>query len=162
MPCRSALNLAVTDGHTTLVSRVIVSTIADDKPKAASLYFSVGSCFRKCSDGVYRMRHTDKDETVVIVASEMLTPVTEDWVQIPTNHILLISDRGNVLFVRFDVEQCINDALYDIEAARAGLFAIVAMCSEPIVGWVFDLDGKCVSMHFQWLSYWVKLIRYRM
>jgi len=65
---------------------------------------SAGSSFSKCVDGEYRMRHTDNFENVVIVASERLTTVVEDWVQIPPNHVILVSHQMNVLLVPITVD----------------------------------------------------------
>ena len=61
--------------------------------QAASLYFSCGSMWTKCSDGEYRMRHTNHKEDVVIIASERLTSVEEDWVQVPNNHIVVVTKK---------------------------------------------------------------------
>jgi len=161
----SLLNFAVSDGRTTLVSRIVVDTndvaatnnssscntvnssttttttttsnnennennennknnnndndkSKENKPKEptynnnnqqlaqpASLYFSAGSNFVKCSDGKYRMRHSNMNEDVVIVASERLSEVREDWVEVPVNHILLISHKTNILLFPVNVEK---------------------------------------------------------
>jgi len=111
----SILNFAVSDGKTTLVSRVFVSTQKDDKRKPATLYFSIGSRFAQCTDGVYRMRQTNMDENVVIVSSERLTPVTEDWVSVPENHILLISHKSNILLFAVDVHGELKKAKLEMQ-----------------------------------------------
>ena len=61
------------------------------------MYYSVGTVFERCKDGLYRMKHQDMRENVVIVSSEKLTCVLEDWVPVPNNHILSISPSQNVL-----------------------------------------------------------------
>ena len=48
------------------------------------------------------MRHTNMVEDVIIVASERLTPVIEDWVEVPVNHLVLISHKTNVLIFPID------------------------------------------------------------
>ena len=112
----STLNFSVSDGNTTLVSRIYTNSkqkVNDDnadeykedaKSKAASLYFSCGSMWAKCSDKEYRMRHTNMNEDVVIIASERLSMNVEDWVEVPSNHILLVSNKTNVLLFPIDVE----------------------------------------------------------
>merc|ERR1712072_159140 len=73
---RSLLNFAVTDGRTVLITKY-----SHGSTTCASLYFSVGSTFGRCDDGIYRMKHHLRDEDVVIVCSERLTVVHEDWVE---------------------------------------------------------------------------------
>ena len=102
----SILNFAVSDGNTTLVSRIYTNNQQkqNGKNKGASLYFSCGSMWAKCSDKEYRMRHTNRNEDVVIIASERLSMNIEDWVEVPSNHILLVSNKANVLLFPINVE----------------------------------------------------------
>ncbi|ETO17778.1 hypothetical protein RFI_19535, partial [Reticulomyxa filosa] len=115
----SMLNFAVSDGKTTLVSRLCVSTLKDPQPrKPATLYFSIGSRFAQCTDGVYRMQQSNMDEDVVIVSSERLTPVTEDWVSVPENHILLITHKANILLFAVDVNAELKKAKLEMKQAK--------------------------------------------
>ncbi len=79
--------------------------VEEEKSKAASLYFSCGSMWAKCSDNEYRMRHINMNEDVVIIASERLSLNFEDWVEVPHNHILLVSNKTNVLSFPINVER---------------------------------------------------------
>ena len=118
----STLNFAVSDGNTTLVSRIYINSKINNKTnqneekqendnenkkksKAASLYFSCGSMWAKCSDNEYRMRHTNMNEDVVIIASERLSMCYEDWVEVPHNHIVLISNKTNVLLFPINIDK---------------------------------------------------------
>ncbi|PVZ99543.1 hypothetical protein BB558_004469 [Smittium angustum] len=89
----SMMNFAVTDGVTVVCTRYISSK----KYEAASLYFSSGSEFRSESDGRYRMIRANKRDKSVVVASEPLTFERNDWLVIPTNTLLVITPKMNVL-----------------------------------------------------------------
>lgn len=93
----SLLNFALTDGVSVIVTRVVLS--GDEDTVGASLYFSCGSAWAESDveKGVYRMIQCDRREHVVIVASERLSPVTEDWLEVPDNHVLQINASMNVL-----------------------------------------------------------------
>jgi len=108
----------VSDGKTTLVSRICCSTLKGAERKPASLYFSIGSRFAQCTDGAYRMRQTNMEEDVVIVSSERLTPVTEDWVTVPENHIVLISHKSNVLLFAVDIKAEYEKARLELKCAK--------------------------------------------
>jgi len=79
-----ALNFAVSDGRSTIVSRY-----ARDLEKGpASLHYSAGSRYRcEGEDGEMEPAGAEPP-AVVIVASEPLTRHPEDWVAIPPNHTL--------------------------------------------------------------------------
>eukprot|EP00743_Colponemidia_sp_Colp-15_P005046 GILK01005433.1.p1 GENE.GILK01005433.1~~GILK01005433.1.p1 ORF type:complete len:300 (-),score=34.18 GILK01005433.1:182-1081(-) len=91
----SLLNFAVSDGKTIIATRYV----NNDKADAASLYYSSGTKFEVDSDGVYRMLHRHKREHVVIIASERLTSVLEDWVEVPRNHLVMVTPDANVLLI---------------------------------------------------------------
>ena len=137
----SNLNFAVSDGQTTLVSRVYLSHKVNDNEeskeqeqnekrnerkggrytdlsKGASLYFSCGSMWAKCSDNEYRMRHTNMNEDVVIIASERLSMCHEDWVEVPKNHIVLVSAKTNVLLFPMNLEKELEKFEADIKSAE--------------------------------------------
>lgn len=89
----SLLNFAVTDGSTVVVSRYITSKTDE----AASLHFSCGSSFVESFPGEYRMERLDKNQDVIMVASEPLTFEREDWTAVPTNSILTIKKQTILL-----------------------------------------------------------------
>ncbi|KAF7721291.1 hypothetical protein EC973_004967 [Apophysomyces ossiformis] len=89
----SLLNFAVTDG----ASVVCVRYTSSKTEEAASLYFSSGTRFECYRPGHYRMVKADRREDMVVVASEPLTFEKADWLTIPTNNILVITPKLNVL-----------------------------------------------------------------
>eukprot|EP01084_Bolivina_argentea_P000472 884_1 len=124
----STLNFALSDGNTTLVSRIYINSKCknneqkedenNEKSKAASLYFSCGSMWAKCSDNEYRMRHTNMNEDVVIIASERLSMNIEDWVEVPHNHIVLISNKTNVLLFQLNIKHELEKFKNEIETQK--------------------------------------------
>ncbi|KAJ1825800.1 glutamine amidotransferase subunit [Coemansia sp. RSA 2706] len=91
---RSLLNFAVTDGQSVVCTRYVTSRDLD----AASLFYSSGSEFKSEADSrQYRMVKANKREDVVVVASEPLTYERSDWLAIPTNTLLAITPKLNVL-----------------------------------------------------------------
>jgi len=123
----SLLNFVISDGYSLVATRFVhvhpdVSPEVAATARAASLYFSSGSSFEpeQCdvdcpnvqkeksactgcgndpTDPIrsYRMVRKDLRDEVVIVTSEPLTESSADWVPIPTNHILLVSNAKTVL-----------------------------------------------------------------
>jgi ergothioneine biosynthesis protein EgtC len=83
-PADAYLNLAVTDGHSAVVSR-----IASDGESPESLYF-IGGRQYDCIDGVCMMR--PGSSSAVLVASEPLSK-DEGWAPVPDNHLLTIDSR---------------------------------------------------------------------
>lgn len=107
----SFLNFAVTDGRTVVISRVVdisegySNEQLEMQSKAASLYFSSGTAFKSYGGGVYRMAQRDKREGVIIVASERITHVDEDWMEVPENFIVVINEDNDVLLEPFEFNQ---------------------------------------------------------
>jgi glutamine amidotransferase len=89
----SMMNFAVTDGVSVVCSRYISSRTLE----AASLYFSSGTRFESYKPGHYRMIKADKREDIVVIASEPLTFEKADWLTIPTNTLVVITSKLNVL-----------------------------------------------------------------
>ncbi|KAG0228959.1 nucleophile aminohydrolase [Mortierella sp. GBAus27b] len=89
----SMMNFAVTDGVSVVCSRYISSKTLE----AASLYFSSGTRFESYKPGHYRMIKADKREDIVVIASEPLTFEKADWLTIPTNNLVVITSKLNVL-----------------------------------------------------------------
>ncbi|ORX53215.1 N-terminal nucleophile aminohydrolase [Hesseltinella vesiculosa] len=99
----SLLNFAVTDGE----SVVCVRYISSKTEEAASLYFSSGTRFECYRPGHYRMIKADRREDMVVIASEPLTFEKADWLTIPTNNLMVITPKLNVLL------QPIKDKFYN-------------------------------------------------
>jgi predicted glutamine amidotransferase len=80
------LNLAVTDGHSAVISR-----IASDGHDPETLYY-IGGRQYDCVDGICAMRPGSSN--AVLVASEPLSS-DEGWSAVPANHLLTIDSRRN-------------------------------------------------------------------
>ncbi|KAL1929683.1 hypothetical protein VTP01DRAFT_1821 [Rhizomucor pusillus] len=115
----SLLNFAVTDGE----SVVCVRYISSKTEEAASLYFSSGTKFECYRPGHYRMVKADRREDMVVVASEPLTFEKADWLTIPTNTVMVITPKLNVLM------QPIKDKFY---ADERGLEVKVGQGGEDV------------------------------
>ncbi|RKP11049.1 nucleophile aminohydrolase [Thamnocephalis sphaerospora] len=89
----SLMNFAVTDGESVICTRYIT----DSRKEGASLYFSSGTRFESYKPGHYRMIKADKREDIVVIASEPLTFEKTDWLTIPSNTLVIITPRLNVL-----------------------------------------------------------------
>jgi len=90
----SLLNFCVTDGESVVVTRYISSR----KDEAASLWFSSGTEFSEYAEGGhYRMSKADKRESIIMIASEPLTFERADWMEIKTNHMVVITSKMNLL-----------------------------------------------------------------
>jgi len=88
---RSLLNFAVTDGHSVVITRYVSSKT----DAAASLYYSSGTDWVEDPKrpGEFQMERRDKASDVVLVASEPLTFERHNWLAVPTNTIITISDQ---------------------------------------------------------------------
>ncbi|KAH9858119.1 N-terminal nucleophile aminohydrolase [Lenzites betulinus] len=90
----SLMNFCVTDGESVVATRYITSRTEE----AASLWFSSGSTFSEyAAGGHYKMSKTDKRENIIMVASEPLTFEKADWMEIRTNHMVVITPKMNLL-----------------------------------------------------------------
>lgn len=89
----SMMNFAVTDGVTVVCSRYISSRHLE----AASLYYSSGNRFEKCNSSHYRMVKDNRRQDMVVIASEPLTFEKADWLTIPTNSVIVVTSKMNVL-----------------------------------------------------------------
>jgi predicted glutamine amidotransferase len=97
----SYYNFAVTDGHSTVVSRYCSGAGL----KGNSLYYSRGLRFECLPDGLCDMHTvTGGDEArAVIVASERLTDDDADWTQVPDNHTIMVLPDLSVKIERIDL-----------------------------------------------------------
>lgn len=125
----SLLNFAVTDGSSVVVSRYVTSKTDE----AASLHFSCGSSFVEYAPGEYRMERLDRNQDVIMVASEPLTFERGDWTTVPTNSILTIK-KQTVLLHPIQDEYSQEDPLYTRNSSLAeskGLMGSVPV-SKPL------------------------------
>ena len=81
------INAVVTDGN----SMVAVRYVSEQSLPAPTLYYSEGTAY-ECKDGICHMR-ADKKDKAVLVVSEKLTDIADDWKPIPVNHILIVENK---------------------------------------------------------------------
>ncbi|KAI0348565.1 N-terminal nucleophile aminohydrolase [Trametopsis cervina] len=90
----SLMNFCVTDGESVVATRYISSK----QEEAASLWFSSGTTFSEYAEGGhYKMSKKDKRENIIMIASEPLTFEKADWMEIRTNHMVVITPKMNLL-----------------------------------------------------------------
>ncbi|KAH9982671.1 nucleophile aminohydrolase [Lactifluus volemus] len=89
----SLMNFCVTDGVSVVATRYVSSR----NDAAASLWFSSGTTFSECEEGGrYKMSKADKRENIIMVnASEPLTFEKADWMEIKTNHMIVVTGKMN-------------------------------------------------------------------
>eukprot|EP00048_Salpingoeca_helianthica_P005901 m.93046 g.93046 ORF g.93046 m.93046 type:complete len:1282 (+) comp13796_c0_seq2:297-4142(+) len=97
----SMLNFVVSDGRSLLATRYVFDPKNATDPVAASLYFASGTRY-ECKDaaeceGEYRMVHADRRDNLAIITSEPLTNDPTDWVTVPVNHSVIVTDDMHVL-----------------------------------------------------------------
>lgn len=82
----SYINVAISDGEHIVALRYCSSK----REKAPTLYYSAGGKY-VCHNGVcYLETSKSKDDHAVLIVSEKLTNKSEDWSQIPQNHMLIV------------------------------------------------------------------------
>ncbi|KAF9195863.1 hypothetical protein BGZ50_003124 [Haplosporangium sp. Z 11] len=106
----SMMNFAVTDGVSVVCSRYISSRTLE----AASLYYSSGTRFESYKPGHYRMVKAGKREDLVVITSEPLTFEKADWLTIPTNTLMVVTSKMNVLLYPI-VDEFYNPSLMRAE-----------------------------------------------
>jgi predicted glutamine amidotransferase len=87
----SDFNFAVTDGYNVLATRYSSGT---DRPPQ-TLYVARGDRL-EIRDGQYHMLQRNNRTNAVIVASEPLTDLRDEWHPVPANHIVSISPELHV------------------------------------------------------------------
>lgn len=119
------LNFAVTDGCSVVCSRYISSRTLE----AASLYYSSGTRFGSFQPGHYKMVKADKREDIVLIASEPLTFEKADWLKIPTNTVVVVTARMNVLMypVMDEFQNCRSAAGETVARAEEHPTAVLAV-----------------------------------
>ena len=88
---RTVVNAVVSDGTWMLAVRF--SSAVDRVPP--TLYYSAGAAYR-CKDSVCTMERVATAQSTVLVVSEKLTDNAQDWIEIPSNHALLVSPGHDV------------------------------------------------------------------
>ncbi|TFK77144.1 N-terminal nucleophile aminohydrolase [Pluteus cervinus] len=92
----SLMNFCVTDGESVVATRYVSSR----RDEAASLWFSSGTTFSEYAEGGhYKMTKADKRENIIMIASEPLTFERADWMEIKTNHMVVITPKMNLLLI---------------------------------------------------------------
>ncbi|RLV89672.1 putative glutamine amidotransferase [Spathaspora sp. JA1] len=89
----SLLNFAATNGECIVVSRYITSK----SDEAASLHFSTGSKFFEYQPGLFKMERLNRSQDVIFIASEPLTFERGDWICVPSNTVVTITNNNTVL-----------------------------------------------------------------
>jgi len=92
------MNFAISDGRTVVVTRYSLHSATE----AVSLYFASGSEFALGANGEYEMLHTDRRQFCHIIASEPLTKNIKDWVPVPRNHLILVTEDSNLMVFSVD------------------------------------------------------------
>eukprot|EP00178_Gracilaria_changii_P007377 TRINITY_DN234_c0_g1_i17.p1 TRINITY_DN234_c0_g1~~TRINITY_DN234_c0_g1_i17.p1 ORF type:complete len:1342 (+),score=132.22 TRINITY_DN234_c0_g1_i17:2494-6519(+) len=94
----SLLNFVVSDGESIVASRYVVSP-NDPHAQAASLYYASGNNYQSdgSAPGNYVMVHTDRRPSLAIISSEPLTERRGDWVPVPTNCCIVITNSMHIL-----------------------------------------------------------------
>ena len=87
----SWLNVVITDGKTV----VGVRWVSDPAEDPLSLYYSEGSRY-VCENGMCRMERAAPDEHSVLIVSEKLTDIRDDWKKIPKNSFVIVSPTMDV------------------------------------------------------------------
>lgn len=83
------LNLMVTNGDVLAGSRYV----SDSSETPHSLYHSEGKKY-VCEDGHCKMIETENpEEKAILVVSETLSDITEDWIKVPANHFIKIDEN---------------------------------------------------------------------
>lgn len=94
----SLLNFVVSDGHSLVATRYVINR-TNPNAKPASLYYASGNSYQPDGSvpGNYAMRHTDRRPTLAIISSEPLTEHRADWVSVPRNFSVVITNSLHIL-----------------------------------------------------------------
>jgi len=85
------LNVAITNGEFMVATRYVSG--AGAKPN--TLYHSEGSRY-ECHNGVCEMVQADSSQHAVLIVSEKLTDIKEDWHEVPVNHFVAVDKNLSV------------------------------------------------------------------
>ncbi|QSE96436.1 class II glutamine amidotransferase [Fulvivirga lutea] len=89
------LNMVFVDGERMVGLRYVTNAAVEP----LSLYYSEGSKY-VCEDGMCRMVPAEGKDKSVMIVSEKLTSIAEDWRPIPKNHMILVYKDLSVGFRR--------------------------------------------------------------
>ncbi len=84
-------NMAFTNGMFIVATRYV----SDEKEEPLTLYHSRGTHYI-CEDGVCQMVNANEAEGSVMVVSEKLTDLADDWIQVPKNHFVVVNSALDV------------------------------------------------------------------
>ena len=87
----SLLNFALTDGSRVVATRYV----NEDSAEPPTLYLTHGSRF-ECQGEVYHMAPSDNGPRAVIISSEPLTLMRDDWEPVPRNHRVTIDSSSTI------------------------------------------------------------------
>jgi glutamine amidotransferase len=87
----STFNMMITDGYRIFGTRFS----SDPKKETRSLYYSSGSRFQ-CEDGVSTMVQDESGDKAVLIVSEKLNNLEEEWTSIPPNHFIAVENNMDV------------------------------------------------------------------
>jgi ergothioneine biosynthesis protein EgtC len=91
----SYINFVVSDGQ-----RVVAMRYTTDKEEEAlSLYYSEGSRY-VCEGDVCRMIKADPKDHSVLIVSEKLTDLRQDWKKVPPNHVVVVHSNTEITVER--------------------------------------------------------------
>lgn len=95
----SLLNFVVSDGHSLIATRYVINIADPIHSQPASLYYAAGNSYQSdgSAPGNYVMKHTDRRNTLTIVSSEPLTESRADWVSVPRNFCIVVTQSMHVL-----------------------------------------------------------------
>jgi predicted glutamine amidotransferase len=85
------LNTVISDGKSMVGTRFISGT--DEDP--LTLYWSEGAKY-VCDGEVCHMVPADREEQTVLIVSEKLTGLAEDWRKVPANHMVVVDHDNHV------------------------------------------------------------------
>jgi predicted glutamine amidotransferase len=93
------LNCMVSDGKNMVGTRFL--STKDDEP--LSLYWSEGARYI-CEGDSCRMESAHAGEQAVLIVSEKLTSLADDWKKIPDNHMIMVDEANHVTFRSITVD----------------------------------------------------------
>lgn len=91
------LNMLVTDGDRMVGMRYV----SNPKVEPLTLYVSQGKKY-ECNNGVCQMIEAAGENKSVIIVSEKLTDIAEDWTPVPKNHMVLVYKDLSVKFKKVE------------------------------------------------------------
>lgn len=93
----STFNMMITDGY-----RIFGTRFSSDPDKETrTLYYSSGSRFQ-CEDGVSTMVQDESGDKAVLIVSEKLNDLEEEWTPIPPNHFIAVENNMEVSLYPLD------------------------------------------------------------